>query len=505
MKDNWHRCSPVSVIYHLISTIKTAINMWPALAGIVAVERSRELLLSYGAVSLIAIIITVSFIDYFFFRYRYNDNEIQIRKGLFNRKRLTLSLDRIQEINLEQSLYFRPFSLWSVELESAGSNDKPIAIPGISWTIANEIKHLQLEQHKLVETATPSAPSTDTQVNETSNEHTQVKSNTRLRIELTYADLVRAGLMHNGLIYPLVIIGPLLNQNKNAWNQIVGVIQNFGLTDWALNVSQNHSTSITILLSIAAITTAVGFVYAISVLVAITRFWQYRMTVVADRFQYKTGLFSLQQRGFRQHKLQNIVLKQGLVAMVLQRYTVKIVQTNEAATQAMKNSGFVIPVATLEEVVEIKNILGIESYSWKRAQITKPIFRSLILCTLTLLVIGSISLVNEKVHLYYAAPTVLIFASSFFWRWYREGYAFTENWLAIKSGFIGNKVSYTPYSKVQKVDLMANPLTNISDAGNISIWNGANLQKIYFVNLADLKQERDHIIHKVANFRGRWI
>jgi putative membrane protein len=120
--SQWQRVSPIAVIHFLLANIKHALNLWPALVGMLANQHAREWLFTYGVPVLASVVLGFAFLSYWFFRYQFDAEKIQIRSGIFHKKRLTLNFERVQEANLEQAVYFRPFGLWTLRLESAGSS-----------------------------------------------------------------------------------------------------------------------------------------------------------------------------------------------------------------------------------------------------------------------------------------------------------------------------------------------------------------------------------------------
>jgi putative membrane protein len=69
---------------------------------------------------------------WWFFRYRVFEDELQIHKGIFVKKKLYLSKDRIQVIDITEGLLQRLFSLVKVEIKTAGGGTETATIRAIS-------------------------------------------------------------------------------------------------------------------------------------------------------------------------------------------------------------------------------------------------------------------------------------------------------------------------------------------------------------------------------------
>lgn len=77
---------------------------------------------------------------WWFFRYRVFEDELQIHKGIFVKKKLYLSKDRIQVIDITEGLLQRLFSLVKVEIKTAGGGTETATIRAISRTEAEELR-----------------------------------------------------------------------------------------------------------------------------------------------------------------------------------------------------------------------------------------------------------------------------------------------------------------------------------------------------------------------------
>ncbi|MEX2586090.1 MAG: PH domain-containing protein [Balneolaceae bacterium] len=76
------------------------------------------------------------------FHFRVEDGELQIHYGIFVRKRLFLTRDRIQVIDISSGLVQRLFGLVKVEIKTAGSTSREAFISAVERTEAEEFLHL---------------------------------------------------------------------------------------------------------------------------------------------------------------------------------------------------------------------------------------------------------------------------------------------------------------------------------------------------------------------------
>lgn len=502
MSDStWHRCSPISVIYFLIKNIQISFNMWPAIAGVLVVQDFRQFLFSYGAFILLAILLASAFLSYWFFQFTFDSKKIVLHTGFLNKKKLTLNFERVQEVNLEQVVYFRPFGLWTLGLESAGSKEKEIDIPGLKQSLAEEIKALYLEQKK--DTASTVTESSENEAAFDQNASASAK-NAFLRLKLP--ELIRFGLMHNTLIYLAAIAGPLVGQSEAFRISIFNWVESSSLVQWLLEYASHQSPIIAIVLFTFVIVSAILFFYGISVILAIVKFWNYTLYTSPERYQFDAGLLKRVSKGFKLHKLQGIHVKQGIVARILKRHTLEILQTNEHGTgQNIQSSGFIVPVLSNEKLKELLDDLGVQEGEWQYTQAIQILWGTLIFGTIFSVFAAAPSIYFEWntpaiVALIYGTMALIHYRS-----WSNTRFYVSKDWIAVRKGFIGHSISYVPLIKLQKIQLGAGPFLRMHNAARLHLWSGARVVTLGFVPRTILEPIRDTVLSVVAGHKGRWM
>lgn len=83
------------------------------------------------------------------FRYRVFDGELQIKKGIFVRKNVYMSKDRIQVIDVTEGLVQRIFGLVKVEVKTAGGGTESATINSITFEEAEELKQELRNKNKV--------------------------------------------------------------------------------------------------------------------------------------------------------------------------------------------------------------------------------------------------------------------------------------------------------------------------------------------------------------------
>ena len=86
----------------------------------------------YGIAGLALLILGSAFLHWRFTVFRVSTLGIELRRGVLKKEHLLLAKSRIQELQVQQPFYFRPLQLFSVSLDSAGSQQQEFYLTGLT-------------------------------------------------------------------------------------------------------------------------------------------------------------------------------------------------------------------------------------------------------------------------------------------------------------------------------------------------------------------------------------
>jgi len=138
------RQSSIGVLVMFLDTMRHyAKALWPVL--LIWVFKFDELNKPYLFLGIAAVFILIAIIAYL--RYRnftyyldYENDEFVINEGIFNKTKTAIQLDKIQQVNINQSLIQKIIGVYALDVDTAGSNNKEGEIKAISHPIAVELK-----------------------------------------------------------------------------------------------------------------------------------------------------------------------------------------------------------------------------------------------------------------------------------------------------------------------------------------------------------------------------
>jgi len=498
----WRRISPVSIVYFLVTSLKHIFNAWP---GIVALWAGGETLRGYfwlyGLPVLIALIVAGLLLEFWFFRFQVDKNRIQIRSGALNRKKLNLDFERVQQADISQPFYFRPFGLAILGLESAGSSQQEVNIPGIPYRYALELKALILAHREVPDVSAEDADLAQDQVADNS-----VGMESKYELRLSWSEIARYGLMNNGLLLFLAFLYPITQRAGDFFDNILLRLEGTELMSWAESLREENTIWVFVAITFVVITLGILILFLASIVIALFRFWGYHLTLKGDQYQYRAGLATIKTRGFRLHKLQQVSIDQGFIARVLKRYSLSMSKAGQGGQEGTNQSDkhFLIPVLNSESLAELKQQLSVPSAQWQRVSLLFISWNTATRATL-LLVPVLIVLKGNDLALWWGVLSYVICALYFWRRWYCLGVFQDQDWLAVKSGFIGSKAMWLPIGKAQKTQVSQPPWLKPSGLANLKVWGADG--NIYFpcVPIETAKNVRDRTLEKVITFKGKWF
>lgn len=496
--SEWHRVSPIAIVFFLFDSLRHAIGLWPALVPVLAGgEHFRALFWAYGLPGLLVVFVTSIFLHYWFFRYTVEADRIQLHTGVLNRKRLTLYFERVQQADIAEPFYFRPFGLATLGLESAGSRQQEVDIPGLRVVDAQALKDRILEQRRTLALIREDSEAgrVGPQLDELDYE-----------LRLGWREIARHGLMYNGLLFLAPVMAPLVHNMGPSMEEWILALEGTAIHQLLVNVISSNLAWLVAIISVFAVLSGLFILFSISVLIALVRFWDYRLTRVGDQFQYRAGLATVKTRGFHLHKLQQVTVSQGIVARLLKRYSLTISKAGGAAPTAdgQHSKRFLIPVLNHQTLTKIKSQLAIPDGEWRRISAAYIFWRGGIMGSVVaiLLVITLLSRDMSPLYALLAYPLSLLMA----WRyWWCFGIYQSSQWLAVKTGFIGSQLVWLPIGKAQKVTLNEPPWLKPWRLSVLSVWGADGKIDMPYLPLATAEGIRDQTLYRVVTFGGKWL
>lgn len=454
----WQRLAPMALVFLISRAVLRFVreNLFVfvgAGAGVAFVERLgiRELLL-FAALVLVAVMVA-AVIHHRRFRFRVEDDAVRIRRGVFEHKELRVRFDRVQNVQLGQPVYFRPFDLVAFSIETPGAAEREVELPGIPRGLAEEMRDRILGARR------EDAGELDAEGPASLVRPSGLSGPVVSGVEMAPASLLHVpgiarvflhGLSSNqvwliaGVLIYLLDLGIRQGTDSTVVEQLLGWLERQAATGW----------SVLLLLALGVF----SVLLVAAGLAALLRYHPYRLRDHGSRLVGSGGLLERREQTLRRDKLTGAVLKQSPVGRVLGCWTLTGLQTrSDGRADAAGQRSFLVPGLGAGDLELVGKFYpgarvpeGFESiHRQYRVWLLSRGF-ALMLAILALLVasLGRGHGVVLLVTLSMVALPPLVWLRWRYWGWFIDGPMF---WL--RRGLLGQRLDTFELARVQQVQV----------------------------------------------------
>jgi len=518
--NQWQRISPIAMVYFVIKFIYAlfgnVIYIAPAiLVGYKQILANPHIWLPV-AVVVLALIALGTFLNFYFFQYRLTDDHIEIRSGVFAKKHVNLPFTRIQNVKLEQPIYYRPFNYTCLQLDTAGSAKQEAKVVALKVEFAEQLKKEILASHKLA-TANESilndnisALDSNTSEQSINQSVEKISENEVVLNRRSVKDLVIHGLTNNRI---WIFIGGMAPFFEQIGRGIVDFFNALGIDiENLLTIADKpwwqiglYALTLTFLVMLA--------ISLFSVAGSIISFYNYTLSKTADRYIRRSGLLTKHEVSMRLSRLQMVVRQQDWLDLLLKRINLKFEQSNanmQDFQPGAQNNKIIVPSIKPEQCQELiadvypKNQLMTIDYQG----ISKHFLIRNILYIITPLVLSLsafVLFIDKAIALYVIVPVFALLSVMVIFRWLRWGFASDENYLYIRKGMFGVDYYCFPRYKVQQTTFKQSWFLRKRQLASVRFVLAAGGQNIPFIPQVQAYQLIDNALFEVESTRKSWM
>ena len=333
------RQSIIGVFVLFANTLQKSVRgLWPILVVFFLKKDKYDPLYIYLVViGIIVIIALIAFLRYWYFKF-YIDNKLKefvIENGIFNKTKTTIPFHKIQKVTIDQSLIQRIFSVYKLELDTAGSDKKEASISAISQEMAVELKKHLLENTK-----------SDSELNKESLvQEEQPKS----FITISLSSLLKIGFTANYItsFAYLILIFSTISEN----------LRQIGRDDLIDdNISQlEHFPIVSLLLGFLLF--VITAILVINLFLTVVRYFNFTIKKDRKSFVLSYGLLNIKNTIINPEKVQIIKLTQNFFQKKLNVNIIEIFQASSDMKRASTKDKTKIPGCNKTEKEQIIKLL----------------------------------------------------------------------------------------------------------------------------------------------------
>ena len=497
---HWQRLSPLSVIFFigksLVRLIKDALPTFAPMLVVILASKNKPIMMLALAGGLIIFIIAGAILQFWFFKFRQHDEQVLINDGVFQKNHRVIRFDRVQNINVLTPVYFRPFGLVTLQIETAGSKDNEADLAGIPAKTAEQLRRQILQHQKTIAGQLPEGePGSGNQ------EHSSLVATASLQ------DLVAYGISSNSIFLFLAILGPVFGTLFSSFEDAMGEVikQNIVPLMNFLGGGLSGKASLGLLLLAGLIL----LMFLLSILGAIYRYYGYQLSCYQDTLKRRSGLVTRFEESLKLIKVQTFVTQSNLIGRWIKRQNVILGQvvSTQNGKQGKRNT-FVIPARTEQQIPGLKSLI----FSDAPADITEnKIDRRYIVKTWLVWFFIPMGLVFFKYIIdhgyeYAAIPvlTSLAILPLIIRRWSMFRFGFTKKYGVYKSGLFGYKHTLFPLYKVQRTEIHQSPLQRHRNLATLKIYLAAGQITIPYIPMQQANKYLENIRTAIKTNKSPW-
>ncbi|WP_290616322.1 MULTISPECIES: PH domain-containing protein [unclassified Arsukibacterium] len=502
-QGQWQRVSPIAILYFAVAVLRFFIGQLVYLIPpfILLFNRIKDNPgLAIGLLSGVLLLVVVSAIlKFYYFQYRLSAGTVEIRSGVISKKYLNLPFNRIQNIKLEQPIFYRPADYVCLQLDTAGSVQQEARLVALSRPFAEALKKHILAFHQQAATMAEHAARDDV-IPATTAETEQLLNQRSLR------DLIIHGISNNRIWLFLGLAAPFYNQLAD---KILDGLLQVGIDIPAMFDPTQQSWMIIGLYALSLTMFIMLLLTLFSVFGSVLSFYGYTLHKKQDNYIRRSGLLTRHEVSMRLSRLQQVALKRDWLDMVLGRVNLSFEQINGQQQFATEQKIMVPSVTPAEASALLSNaypdnqLRNIEFNAISR----RFIWRNIVLFWIPAAIIGPVMLwLQQQPQLAALSVIPLTFwALLIVMRWYRYGYAQDDIYYYLRRGYFG--VDYYCFAKykLQQVQYKQSWLMRRPGLCTVKLLTACGALEIPFVKEADGRALLEQGLWQMQRSKKAWM
>ncbi len=297
-------------------------------------------------------------VRYFTFSYRIEGGELITRQGILERRERHISVERVQEIRIEQGVLHRLFGVVDASIETASGKGPEASLSVLSLAEAERLREAVFKKRRV-------SASYSEGESEIGGESAIVR---RLRL----GELVRAGLTSNHLLSALALVGTLWAfvddiLPENFYERVAIAV--YGEANRLLE----QGTQTAVLIAILGIVVVFLVSMILSVIGTVVRFYGFTLTRSGEDLQRAYGLLTRRSSSLPRRRIQVLEIQEGFLRRLFRLASLRADTAGDRSNNQEEDKGgrdVLLPVVPEKEVDELLPVifpdLDREPTSWSR-------------------------------------------------------------------------------------------------------------------------------------------
>ena len=380
---------------------------------------------------------------WFRFQYKIVDGELHIKSGIFVRKNLFLTKDRVQVIDISSGVIQRMFGLVRVDIQTAGSTSRSASLEAVTFDTAKEIYHLLRDEEE-----------SEVKDGEEGNREKEVK-----KFILPGKDLLIAASTSGRFGIILSVLGTI-------FSQIEPVIRESEIFDYLFSLLPSQTDSI-LILSMVVLFIVVAWLF--SFFSTLFMYGDFGVEVKNDELVIMRGIFEKKRITVPYNRIQAIYINEGIMRQPLGYASVHL---ESAGYGDDKGTGSLMLFPLISKIKLSKLLAELVPEHHKEIDGFRPPLRSLRRYIIrSAFVITSITAAIYWI--LFPAGWIWIFpVLSIFWGWLKyndTGIAWDKDTLILRNRTISKTTSIIKRKRIQDISITQSPIQRYRNLVTIQV------------------------------------
>lgn len=452
-----------------------------------------------GTMVLIVILAVFAYLRYVKFTFFLNESkqEFIINKGVFNRTTLTIQLDKIQQVNINQSLLQQIIGVHSLDIDTAGSEKKEASIKAVDHTTATLLKQKLLSRETYA--AEPEQAGQSTALKNESADYPFLK--------LSTLTLLKIGITSNYGASVALLSGFMfgLFQLVKDYNSAFDIKEN--------QLQHVFSKGFSIFSLCFLLAAALILVLGTNIVRTFLRFFNFQIIKQKRSLAISSGLFTKHNTLLKPNKVQLAAYSQNYFQKKLNMMNVKVKQASysTANKEDEKKSAVEIPGCDKRERDEILKMIFDRIPEKGRALLPNYRFlflRVMICIVLPLLIvsfIGTSFLPLIKPYFILAIPYVLVVAVLLYFEFKHHKLYAGHGFIIKKSGVWDIEHELIEPHKIQAITAKQYFWHKKADIGHLIVHTAAGIIHFRYGNYTHIRNLVNYWTYKIESSNKDWM
>ena len=378
------------------------------------------------------------------FRYWITDKELVVHSGVITRRKRNIPVERIQNIEIEQSLLPRLLGTAKVAVYTAGSDRAEGVLEFVSLKEAREIREVLREMQNRLKVGAGDVPA----VEETVDENADGSDSLLTLFDMDPRRVVTAGLYHFSLLYVAAFFSMMQLIEPDPTVTFSWLLRG-PLSSWQPQIEASPWIAAVLFIVSAGLLSWIS-----GVLITINKYYRFSLKLNDNKLYRRHGLMTLTEGTIPLARIQAVIIRSN---PLMERFNWHRVELQTMGIN-VKQSGFqeAAPFARREEVDELLQTLGSMPIPLEFDRVSPVTIRRFAF-RLTFV----LALIFLPLHLWVADMrlSLLLLPLVGVWSYLRYramGYRLTEQGFVVRKGVLRKHLWLIPRHKMQTFALRAN-------------------------------------------------